>query len=95
MSDRPTPLRSTQPPDEAPRFRHRDNTSSWKVSYRRADWAGVQSRIFTRRHDAVAFMAKLTAGGRPELAPLILCRLDRRPVGKYELDPDQPAGAVL
>jgi hypothetical protein len=56
----------------------------WKVEYCRV---GVHSqvRFFQTEHGAKRFVAKVTAGNRPDLAPLEWCRVSVREVGPWEV----------
>ncbi len=48
----------------------------WQVRYHRQGWrTDPRSRLFSREHDARAFVAKLNGDDRPDLAPLDLLEL--------------------
>ena len=59
-------------------------TVIWRVTWRRSTWArttSAKSRRFESEEEARAFVLEsLWGGDRPELGPLTLVRLERRPI---------------
>ena len=56
----------------------------WRVVYRRRRWHKTQSRRYDDEYWARRFLAKLLGGGRPDLAPFVKLRFERRVVGEWQ-----------
>jgi hypothetical protein len=57
----------------------------YRVTWSRDSWAAStwqKSRTFTRRQDALRFLAKLEGDDRPDLGR-VRVRVDHRPVGEW------------
>ena len=61
-------------------------TNGWRVTWKRLTWAratSAKSRTFANEADARAFIIESLWGtSRRELGPLVLVKLERRPVGR-------------
>jgi len=60
------------------------NRTEWRVVYRRVGWLQPQARIVGTRDAADRLVAKITAPGRPDLAPVAYLAVSSRPVGAWE-----------
>lgn len=59
----------------------------YRVRWQRRGWVHQQQRIVNTRPAVERLVAKLTAGGRWDLAPLILLAVDERPTGCWKPSP--------
>jgi len=56
----------------------------WRVVYQRAGWKHSHQKVFKKKGSSVNLVNKFLAGGMPDLAPLTVLRVDKRPKGtKY------------
>jgi hypothetical protein len=60
-------------------------TAEYRVRYKRSAWQPGSDRVrkFRTHQAAAAFVAKLHAGGRPDLSPLEFVHVERRRVSRW------------
>ena len=56
---------------------------AYRVRFRREGWAHEQQRTYFTEDAARRLVGKLMGPERPDLAPIVSLRVDRRPVGAW------------
>ncbi len=53
----------------------------WRVVYQRAGWRAPHQKVYKKKESSRNLIGKFLEGGMPDLAPLTLLRVDKRPKG--------------